>query len=118
MSNRNTNAHFELAPQVGIERSTLDRSFDVKTSFNVGSLIPFYVDEILPGDSVKIQTTKVARLQTLLTPVMDNLFLDTYYFFVPNRLIWNHWVNFCGENTTGPWVPQIEYTIPSVQHHL
>lgn len=114
MSNRNTNAHFELAPQVGIERSTLDRSFDVKTSFNVGSLIPFYVDEVLPGDSVKIQTTKVARLQTLLTPVMDNLFLDTYYFFVPNRLIWEHWVNFCGENTTGPWVPSVQYTIPSV----
>lgn len=115
MSNRNTNAHFELAPQVETERSTMDRSFDVKTSFNVGELIPFYVDEILPGDSVKIQTTKVARLQTLLTPVMDNLFLDVYYFFVPNRLVWSHWVNMCGENTTGHWVPQLDYTVPGVQ---
>ena len=82
MTTRNSNARFELAPQVEIERSTFDRSTSIKTSFNVGQLIPFYVDEVLPGDTFEIKTSKVARLQTLITPIMDNLYLDTYYFFV------------------------------------
>lgn len=114
MTNRNSNARFELAPQVETERSTFDRSCNIKTSFDVGQLIPFYVDEVLPGDTFEISTSKVARLQTLITPVMDNLYLDTYYFFVPNRLVWDHWQEFCGENKTGTWYPDVEYTIPQV----
>lgn len=114
MTTRNSNAHFDLAPQVSIERSTFDRSTNVKTSFNVGELIPFYVDEVLPGDTFEIETSKVARLQTLITPIMDNLYLDTYYFFVPNRLVWEHWRELCGENTTSPWYPSVQYSVPQL----
>lgn len=114
MTTRNSNARFELAPQVEIERSTFDRSTNIKTSFNVGELVPFYVDEVLPGDTFEISTSKVARLQTLLTPVMDNLYLDTYYFFVPNRLVWEHWKEFMGENSTSAWYPSVEYNVPQV----
>lgn len=74
MTTRNSNAHFSLAPQAQIERSTFDRSTNVKTSFDVGMLVPFYCEEILPGDTYRIKTSKVMRLQTLITPVMDNLY--------------------------------------------
>lgn len=117
MSNRNTEAHFSLAPQVEIERSTFDRSTNIKTSFDVGRLIPFFVDEVLPGDTFQITTSKVARLQSLIAPVMDNLYLDTYYFFVPNRLVWNSWKNFCGESTNA-WIPDGDYVIPQIRFPL
>lgn len=115
MANRNSNAHFSLAPQVEIERSTFDRSCNVHTSMNVGDLIVFYWDEILPGDTFEIQTSKVARLQTLIAPVMDNLYLDTYYFFVPNRLVWDDWKFFMGENDRA-WYPETVYRIPKVSN--
>lgn len=114
MTTRNTNAHFELAPQVAIERSTVDRSCTVKTSWDVGELIPFYCDEIYPGDSVRIETSKAVRLQTLITPVMDNLYLDTYYFFVPNRLVWDHWEQLIGATDGNAWLPKVEYTVPKM----
>ena len=112
--NRNQNSHFSKNPQVDIQRSRFDRSSSVKLSFNVGDLIPFYVDEVLPGDTFSIDTSKLVRMQTLVTPVMDNMYLDTYYFFVPNRLVWDHWQNFCGENTDSGWIPQTEYHMPTV----
>lgn len=112
--NRNVESHFSDLPAAEIQRSTFDRSSSYKTSFNVGDLIPFYVDEVLPGDTFDITTAKVVRSQTMLTPVMDNIFLDTYYFFVPNRLVWKHWKEFCGENTQGAWAPSVEYTIPTI----
>lgn len=112
--NRNVESHFAQLPQAEIQRSTFDRSHSYKTSFNVGDLIPFYVDEVLPGDTFDITTAKVVRSQTMLTPVMDNIYLDTYYFFVPNRLVWKHWREFCGENTAGAWAPTVEYTIPTI----
>lgn len=112
--NRNVESHFSQLPAAEIQRSTFDRSSSYKTSFNVGDLIPFYVDEVLPGDTFDITTAKVVRSQTMLTPVMDNIYLDTYYFFVPNRLVWKHWKEFCGENTQGAWAPTVEYTIPSI----
>lgn len=112
--NRNVESHFSKLPSAEIQRSVFDRSSDHKTSFNVGDLIPFYVDEVLPGDTFDVTTSKVVRSQTLLTPIMDNLYLDTYYFFVPNRLVWKHWKEFCGENTAGAWAPSVEYTIPSI----
>lgn len=111
---RNANGRFSEVPQAKISRSTFDRSSSVKTTFNAGDLIPFYVDEVLPGDTFSIDTSKVVRLQTPLTPIMDNIFLDTYYFFVPNRLVWQHWVNLMGENTESAWIPETEYTIPQV----
>lgn len=111
---RNVESRFALNPSVDISRSTFDRSSSVKLSFDVGDLIPFYVDEVLPGDTFKISTSRVVRMQTLLTPIMDNLYLDTYYFFVPNRLVWDHWREFNGENTQSAWVQTVEYSIPQV----
>lgn len=81
---------------------------------NVGDIIPFLVEEVLPGDTFDITTAKVIRSQTLLTPIMDNIYCDTYYFFCPNRLVWDHFREFCGENTQGPWAPTVEYTIPCI----
>lgn len=112
---RNANSRFAINPtDIDISRSTFDRNCSIKTSFNVGDIIPFYVDEVLPGDTHQIDTSKVVRLQTLITPMMDNLYLDTYYFFVPNRLVWEHWKQFNGENTESAWIPQVEYSIPQI----
>ncbi len=108
-------SRFTLNPSVDIQRSKFERNSDVKFSFNVGDLVPFYVDEVLPGDTFSIDTSKVVRMQPLVAPIMDNLYLDTYWFFVPNRLVWEHWKNFCGENTTTKWIPRVEYTVPKVK---
>lgn len=113
--NRNVNSHFAMNPtNIDISRSTFDRGSTVKTSFNVGDVIPFYVDEVLPGDTFSVKTSKVVRMQTLLTPIMDNVYLDTYFFFVPNRLTWSHWREFNGENTQSAWLPSTEYEVPQV----
>lgn len=113
--NRNVESHFALNPtRIDMSRSTFDRSHSLKTSFNVGNITPFYVDEVLPGDTFKVKTSKVVRLQTMLTPMMDNIYLDTYFFFVPNRIVWNHWKEFNGENNESAWIPQTEYEIPQI----
>lgn len=114
--NRNVNSHFAVNPtNIDISRSTFDRSSSVKLSFNVGDIIPFYVDEVLPGDTFSVESSRVVRMQTLLTPVMDNIYLDTYFFFVPNRLVWNHWREFNGENTQSAWLPAVEYEVPQLE---
>lgn len=112
--NRNVESYFSTVPSLDIQRSSFDRSQDIKFSFNVGELIPFFIDEVLPGDTFNVETSKVVRLQTLLTPVMDNIYLDTYFFFVPNRLVWNHWKNFMGESNGNAWLPEVEYSIPQI----
>lgn len=112
--NRNTESHFSLLPRVDIQRSRFDRSASLKTSFNVGNIVPFFLEEVLPGDTFNVKTSRVVRMQTLLTPMMDNVYLDTYYFFVPNRLVWDHWKEFCGENTESAWIPETEYSIPQI----
>ena len=112
--NRNTESLFSELPRLDIQRSTFDRSSSHKTSFNVGELIPFFVDEVLLGDTFKVTTSAVVRLQTLLTPVMDNIYMDTYFFFVPNRIVWEHWKEFMGENTQSAWIPQTEYSVPRI----
>lgn len=112
---RNAESHFAVNPtRIDMSRSRFDRSSSYKTTFNVGQIIPFYVDEVLPGDTFSIDTSKVVRMQTLLTPVMDDIFLDTYYFFVPNRLTWSHWKQFMGENTESAWIPSVEYEVPQL----
>lgn len=112
---RNAESRFAINPtRIDMSRSTFDRPFSHKTTFNVGDIIPFYVDEVLPGDTHKIRTSKVVRMQTLLTPVMDNIYLDTYYFFVPDRIVWSHWKQFMGENTDSAWVPSTEYEVPVI----
>lgn len=112
--NRNTFNFNDNPISMDFSRSRFNRDSSVKMSFNVGELIPFYVDEVLPGDTMEVSTSKVVRMQTLLTPVMDNMYLDTYYFFVPNRLVWDHWKEFQGENTESAWIPQTEYTVPQI----
>ena len=116
MSLIDSNSRFAVNPTNirGIQRSKFDMSHTVKTTFNVGELIPFDVLEVLPGDTFNIETNILARLQTLITPLMDDLYLDTYYFFVPNRLVWEHWKEFNGENTKNAWYPSTTYTVPQL----
>ncbi len=113
--NRNVESHFALNPtRIDISRSTFDRSSSVKTSFNAGDIVPFFLEEVLPGDTFNVKSSKVVRMQTLLTPMMDNVYLDTYYFFVPNRLVWKHWKEFNGENTESAWIPETTYEVPQI----
>ena len=112
--NRNTQSHFSQVPRADIARSRFDRSSSIKTSFNVGELIPFYVDEVLPGDTFTVDTSKVVRMQTMITPIMDNVYLDTYWFYVPSRILWTHWRELMGENRESAWIPKTEYSVPQV----
>lgn len=113
--NRNVESHFSLNPtRIDLSRSTFDRSSSVKTSFNAGDIVPFFLEEVLPGDTFNVKSSKVVRMQTLLTPMMDNVYLDTYYFFVPNRLVWKHWKEFNGENTESAWIPETTYEVPQI----
>ena len=95
--NRSTQHLFSQIPSTQIPRSVFDRSHGYKTTFNSGYLVPFYVDEVLPGDSFKLTATLFARLATPIVPFMDNLYLETFFFFVPNRLVWDNWQKFNGE---------------------
>jgi hypothetical protein len=112
--NRNSNSRFAQAPQVDIQRSTFDRSSGHKTTFNAGKLVPIYVDEVLPGDTFEMKTSAIIRGSTPIFPVMDNANLDIYFFYVPNRLVWDHWKEFNGENTTSKWEQTVEYSIPQM----
>lgn len=116
MPDRNSMSHFAVNPEVHIERSRFEMNNNIKFTGNVGKLIPFYLAEVLPGDTFDVKTSFVARLQTLIHPIMDNMFLDTYYFFVPNRLIWDNWKKFCGEPDRA-WTPTREYTVPQAVIH-
>lgn len=111
----NASIQFSQIPNVEKQRSRFDRSADHKTAYNTGDLIPFYVDEVLPGDSFTLDFAHVTRMTTPIAPVMDNAALDVYAFFVPNRLIWNHWKEFWGENNDTHWEQQIEYEIPQIE---
>lgn len=117
---RNAQSHFAVNPtNIDIQRSKFSRPHSLKTTFNVGDIIPIYVDtDVLPGDTYQMDTSKVVRMQTLLTPMMDNLYLDTYFFFVPHRLVWKHWKEFMGENNESAWLPTTEYTIPRLNRLL
>lgn len=112
--NRNSEYNFAQNPQVGVSRSRFQRNSDNKTTFNTGELIPIYLDEVLPGDTHEIDLACVMRMATPIFPVMDNAFCDFYFFFVPNRLLWEHWKEFMGENKETAWTPKTEYSIPQV----
>ena len=88
---------FSRVPSAQIPRSSFDRSHGVKTTFNADDLIPIFVDEVLPGDTFNLKMTGFARMATPIKPIMDNLFLETFFFFVPNRLVWDNWQKFNGE---------------------
>lgn len=95
-SNTKTLTHFSQVPEAEIQRSTFDRSSGLKTTLNAGDLIPIFLDEVVPGDTHNLKDHVFGRLATPLVPFMDNLYLDTHYFFVPTRLIWDNWEKFNG----------------------
>lgn len=97
-----------------INRSKFKMPNTYSTTGNTGEILPIYVQEILPGDTAKIKTSALIRMTTPITPVMDNAWIDTYYFFVPRRLVWDHWAEFMGENTTDAWTQETEYQIPQL----
>jgi hypothetical protein len=101
---------FSDAPTISAPRSRFDRSFAHKTSFDAGWLVPFYWDEVLPGDTFNLETTGFARLSTPFFPIMDNMYMDTHFFFVPYRLIWENFRKFCGEQVDPG--DSIDYQIP------
>lgn len=109
-------SHFSAVPAAEIERSRFDRSHGYKTTFNSGVLIPVYVDEVLPGDTFDMTSTGFVRMATPLKPFMDNLYLDTHFFFVPNRLVWDHWQEFMGERR-GTGTPPV-YSVPQTNISL
>lgn len=112
--NRNTQAHFATNPtNIDISRSKFTRPSTHKTTFNTGDLIPIYIDEVLPGDTAIMDMSAIVRMSTPIYPVMDNAFCDIYYFFVPNRLVWEHWREFNGQNNTTFWEQPTEYEIPT-----
>ena len=106
----NSNHTFSEVPAVQIPRSSFNRSHSYKTTFDSGYLYPIMVDEALPGDTFKCNLTAFARMATPIYPVMDNLFMDVFFFSCPNRLLWDNWEKFCGEQTDPG--DSIDYTIP------
>ena len=103
---------FSDAPAMYMRRTKFDRSHVYKTTFNSGKLIPVFVDEVLPGDTTRMSINYFARLATPIKPIMDNIYLDWFFFFVPNRLVWEHWQNFCFEQEDPD--DSTDYVIPTV----
>lgn len=112
---RNSESYFATLPHIDIPRSRFDRSYGHKFSADIGQLIPFFVDEILPGDTVSLETGCVVRLQTLLTPIMDNIYLDLAYYFVPSRVVCKTWEEIMGENKESAWYPETEHFVPQIE---
>lgn len=122
LSRRNMQHLFSQVPKTEIPRSRFNRSHGLKTTFDEGYLVPILVDEILPGDTVNLGATLFTRMATLMSPIMDNLYIDTFFFFVPERLVWENFQRMCGEQDnpddstdfifptitapTGGWKPQ------------
>lgn len=103
---------FSDAPAMYMKRTKFDRSHVYKTTFNSGKLIPVFVDEVLPGDTIRMSVNYFARLATPVKPIMDNIYLDWFFFFVPNRLVWEHWQNFCFEQEDPD--DNNDYVIPTI----
>ena len=109
--NKSVDIHqFTMIPKADIPRSSFDCQSTHKTTFDAGYLVPVYVDEVLPGDSFKLNMTAFARLATPLYPLMDNMVLDSFFFFVPNRLIWSNWQKFMGQQANPS--DSISYVVP------
>ena len=112
---RNYVKNFALLPQVKMRRSIFNEPFRHRTAFNMGQLIPIYWQDVSPGDTFNIKTDFVLRLTSqLVKPIMDNLFIDTYFFFIPNRLSFDKWQQVMGENVDGYWVPTSKVDVPSL----
>lgn len=111
--NKSVNVHqFAMVPKAEIPRSSFKRQFNHKTTFDANYLVPIFVDEVLPGDTFNLKATLFARMATPIYPVMDNLYLDSFFFFVPNRLVWDNWSRFMGQQDAPG--DSISYTIPQI----
>ena len=109
--NQSVDIHqFTMIPKADIPRSSFDCQSTHKTTFDAGYLVPVYVDEVLPGDTFKLNMTAFARLATPLYPIMDNMVMDSFFFFVPNRLIWSNWQKFMGSQDNP--ADSISYVVP------
>lgn len=112
---RSVMAHqFSQIPRAEIQRSSFNRSHGYKTTFDSGYLVPFYVDEVLPGDTFNLKCTLFARLATPIVPFMDNMFMETFFFFVPNRLLWDNWQKFNGEQENPG--DSTDFLIPTIKN--
>jgi len=111
-SNTKTLSHFSEVPEAEIQRSTFDRSHGVKTTFDAGQLIPILIDEVIPGDTHSLKDHLFGRLATPIVPFMDNLYLDTHFFFVPTRLVWDNWEKFNGAQANP--TDTTDYIVPSM----
>lgn len=112
--NRNNERHFNQIPQMKASRTRFNRDQTILTTFDSGKLIPFFVDEVLPGDTFQVNTAAIIRMTTPKYPVMDDAFIDFYYFFCPNRILWNNFKYFMGEVEETPWTPEKTYTVPQI----
>lgn len=112
--NRNNERHFNQVPETHVSRTRFNRDQNILTTFDAGKLIPFYVDEVLPGDTFSVSTAAIIRMTTPKYPVFDDAFIDFYYFFCPNRILWDNFKYFMGEIEETPWMPSKTYTVPKI----
>lgn len=113
--NRNNERHFNQVPETHVSRTRFNRDQNILTTFDAGKLIPFYVDEVLPGDTFNVNTAAIIRMTTPKYPVFDDAFIDFYYFFCPNRILWDNFKKFMGEADDAPWMPTKTYKVPSIK---
>jgi len=112
MKHSSNQTHFATVPRADIPRAKFKRDHNLHTTMDVGDLVPIFVDEVLPADTFILKDSIFGRLSTPLKPIMDNLYLDTFYFFVPCRLLWDNWHKFNGEQETPG--ASTDFTIPTV----
>lgn len=112
--NRNNERHFNQIPEMKASRTRFNRDQTILTTFDSGKLIPFYVDEILPGDTFNVDTTAIIRMTTPKYPVFDDAFIDFYYFYCPNRILWDNFKYFMGEVESTSWMPAKTYKVPEI----
>lgn len=113
--NRNNERHFNSVPETHVSRTRFNRDQNILTTFDAGKLIPFYVDEVLPGDTFSVNTAAIIRMTTPKYPVFDDAYIDFYYFFCPNRILWDNFKRFMGEADDTPWMPTETYKVPSIK---
>lgn len=113
MSRHSVQHLFSQVPTAQIPRSRFNRSHGLKTTFDSGYLVPIFVDEVLPGDTFQMDCTLFARVATLISPIMDNLYMDTFWFFVPERLLFEHFENMCGQQDNP--TDSTDYLFPTIK---
>lgn len=113
MSRHSVQHLFSQVPTAQIPRSKFNRSHGLKTTFDSGYLVPIFVDEVLPGDTFSMDCTLFARVSTLISPIMDNMYMDTFWFFVPERLLFDHFENMCGQQDNP--TDSTDYLFPTVK---